>query len=767
MPVVLLSAAVTCVAALALGQGVLRLCGRRLWSWQAAPIGLALLMLLAIPALHVPGRTTTTAVAIGVLVLAGLVAMVRDPALRPPAGGLLAAAPLALLALLPFLAAGRAGTLGVGFDNDMAAHLLQATAYASEAVAHVNQLADDYPLGLHAYVASLSTGLDGALDLTFAGMILACPILLGWTALGALRRVGWIGRTFVATLCGMPFLIAGFYGESAFKEIVLAALLLGLALALLPDGRAEGRMRWVPVGVLIGGMLSVYSYTALLWVGLVTAVWVAGLALVAAQRGPLPRAIGATARAQLLPLLIGAGALLVLLAPQLPRIVRFYGAVNGAPGQVTSPLGNLAGRLPFWEAFGIWGNPDFRIGPPDPLTTGAWAALVLGLAIYGAGWCARRGDWALPAATIGMFLAWVFADRTQSPYNASKALAMLSPFVLLLATRPLVERRGWADGMPRWWGIAAPLVLLVLAGKMVVSSAEALRIGHVGPRDHLVELRDLRAELDGRPTLFLGNDDFIRWELAGVPLDAAVIGFPALPLRPEKAWQYGQAIDVDTVQPSELNRVDWVIAPRDAAASAMPPQLRLVRTTRDFALWRRVGTVPDRSILPEHGGAAGVRLDCRTPAGSALARHPGVAGVRTPPIAVAAPTLAPGAHATVRIALPAGRWALMATYGSTFPVHVSAPGLMSTLPPNLDRPGTRWPIGTVELGRPATLALRLRVDDVWLSLSPPTDVAVLDSVVAARVGDERTIPLRQACGHYVDWYRLAPGGGPAAGASTG
>ncbi len=756
MPVVLLSAALTCAAALALGLGTLRLCGRRTWSWQAAPVGLALLMLLSVPALHVPGRTTTTAAVIGVLALAGLVAMVREPALRPPAAGVLAGAPVALLALVPFMAAGRSGTLGVGFDNDMASHLLQATAYASKAVAKVSPIANDYPLGLHAYVASLSTGLGSALDLTFAGAIVACPLLLGWTALGALRRVGWLGQAFVATLCGMPFLIAGFYGESAFKEIVLAGLLLGLALALLPDGRSEGRLRWIPAGVLIGGMLSVYSYTALLWVGLIAVVWLAGLALTAVRRGPVRRTVVALARAELLPLLIGGGVLVLLVAPQLPRIVRFYGAVNGVPGQVTSPLGNLAGPLPFWEAFGIWGSPDFRIGPPDLLTTGAWAALVLGLAVYGGAWCARRGDWALPAAAVGMLLAWVFADRTQSPYNASKALAMLSPFVLLLATRPLVERRGWGSRIPPWWRVAAPLVLLVVAAEAVASSAQALRSSHVGPRDHLVELRTLRTELDGRPTLFLGDDDFIRWELAGVPLDAAVIGFPALPLRPEKAWQYGQAIDVDTVEDGELNRVDWVIAPRDAAASAMPSQLRLVRTTRDYALWRRVGTVPDRSILPEHGGVAGARLDCRSAAGRALARRSGVAGVRTPPIAVAAPTLAPGGRATVRIALPAGRWALMSTYGSTFPVHVTTPGLTTTLPPNQDRPGTRWPVGTVDLARPTTLALRIGVDDVWLSLSPPTDVAVLDSIVAARVGDERTIPLRAACGRYVDWYRLAP-----------
>jgi hypothetical protein len=746
------SAALTCVAALLLGQGLLLLCGHRSWSWQAPAVGIACLMVLAVPALHLPGRTGAAAAGIALLAIAALVAMVREPALRPPAAGLLAGVPVALLALVPFAAAGRSGTLGVGFDNDMASHLLEATAYASADVARVTSISDSYPLGLHAVAATLATGLHVAIDHAFAGAMVAIPVLLGWTALGAVRRAGVLGGFVVATLTAMSFLVAGFYGEGAFKEVVLATLLLGLTLVLLPDGRPSGRLRWGPAGALLAGMLSVYSYTALLWAGAIVAAWLAGLVVSALRRGGLAR-VPAVARDELGPLLLGGAAFLLLVVPQLPRLLHFYNAVG--EGLDTSALGNLVARLPFWETFGIWDVADFRLPPLDPLATGAWAALVLALAVYGAGWCARRGDWALSAAAGATFVVWFYVNRTQSPYLASKALVLLSPFVLLLAVRPLIERRSWQPSAPRWRGLAAPLLVLVLAGKVLGSSVDALRASPVGPRDHRLELAALREQVLGRPTLFLGNDDFVRWELAGVPTYAAVIGFPTLPLRPEKAWEYGQAIDVDTVESADLNRVAWVIAPRDAAASAMPPQLQLVRRTRDFDLWRRTGTVPDREILPEHRGVAAVRLDCRRPRGRALARRAGVAGVRTLPITVPAPTIPPGGEAVVRIALPAGRWALMAPYASTFPVHVSAAGLATTLPPNLDRPGPRWPIGSVRLSRLTVLSLRIRVDDTALSLSPPTAVAFVNAIVAARLDDARVVPLHNACGRYVDWYRLS------------
>ncbi|HTA04857.1 MAG TPA: hypothetical protein VK774_00715, partial [Solirubrobacteraceae bacterium] len=194
----LLAGTVTCVGSLILGQGVLALCGARTWSWLAAPVGVAVMILLAVPAIHLPGRSATVAVVTGLLIVAGLTMMILRPLQRPPLRGLVAALPVAVLVLIPFAASGRAGTLGVSFDNDMGEHLLLAEAYRSAAVALVTPLLNDYPLGPHALVAMLAEGLGIRTDLAFAGFTAAVPVLLAWTALAAVRG-RWLARVTVAT----------------------------------------------------------------------------------------------------------------------------------------------------------------------------------------------------------------------------------------------------------------------------------------------------------------------------------------------------------------------------------------------------------------------------------------------------------------------------------------------------------------------------------------------------------------------------------------
>lgn len=82
-------------------------------------------------------------------------------------------------------------------------------------------------------------------------------------------------------------------------------------------------------------------------------------------------------------------------------------------------------------------------------------------------------------------------------------------------------------------------------------------------------------------------------------------------------------------------------------------------------------------------------------------------------------------------------------------MEVRAGRLRTTLPPNLDRPGTRWPIGRVEATGPLTVTLR--ADDG--RFTPATQVSTPQSVVAVPVGTERTVPVAEACGRFVDWYR--------------
>ncbi len=224
----LLSAVITCAAALALGQAVLWICGQRAWSWLAAPVGISAVMLLAVPSLHMPGRTVTTGIVIFIATALSVALLVRDSRARPGLVGLLAGLAPFLLTLVPLLVAGRSGPLGVSISNDMAAHLLMADSHSDAAL--TSNVGPNYPLGPHALVASIADTLGIATDHAFTGFTMALPVLLGWTALGFLRDGGRIGAPAVTALVGMPFLIAAFFGQGAFKEILLAALVLGWAL---------------------------------------------------------------------------------------------------------------------------------------------------------------------------------------------------------------------------------------------------------------------------------------------------------------------------------------------------------------------------------------------------------------------------------------------------------------------------------------------------------------------------------------------------------
>jgi hypothetical protein len=750
----LLSAALICLGSLALGQGVLALCGARQWNWLAAPVGVATMILLAVPALHVPGSSMTVAVVIALLVVAGLILWVLRPSHRPPLSDLIAGSPVTLLVLVPFLAAGRAGTLGVSIDNDMAAHLLLVEAYRSRMVTHVTSSLTRlglpaYPLGPHALAAAVAEGLGVRTDLVFAGLTVAAPILLAWTALACLQRVSWVGRVVAITVTGMPFLIAGFYGEGSFKELLEAQFVLAAALMLGGFQPALAIRRWIPLALVLAGAVSVYSAQGLLWPTLFIGTWLVGRTGARAWRSGL-HAAWRDLSAEFLPGILGLGVLIVVLVPQIPRVEKFIsGSANN--GIAKTNLGNLVGPLPGWEVFGVWSNPDFRLPPTQAFTAGMWTAFVLLLVIFGVLWSLRRKYWMLPSAAALTMLVWAYSDHTQSPYVAAKALVIASPLLMLLAALPLVQQ---LVARPAWWRLVAPVLAVVLLVRVVDSSVEALRSSQVASTAHLVELRSLRPLLGTQPTLFLGDDDFIEWELVGARVTPAFLGEPRVPLQPEKSFAYGQPLDFDTVNAQTLNDFDWVITTRDAAGSEAPPQMHLVRLTRDYALWKRVGEVEPREILAEGSNAAAV-LDCRTVAGRTLVRSGGVAAVRAPSIAVAVPPLAPGGRSTAVLKVGAGRWDLETPYGSLLPlqVSVSASGLRTTLPANLDRPGPRWPIGRILVSHTSSVTVTFHSIGNWLT--PSSDVSVPSSVIVTPVNSERIVPLRRACGKLVDWYRTS------------
>jgi hypothetical protein len=744
-----LSAILTCLAALFLGQAALRLAGAREWSWLAPPVGLSVAMLIATPAIDIPGRSATTAVLLGALTVGAIVWCLRTPAHRPPMTGLLAAVPVAILVFVPFAAVGHAGTLGTSMNNDMSAHLLFVEGYLSSAVAAITPLPTDYPLGPHAMVAAIGKGTGIEADAGFAGWALALPILNAWTALALARRASWLGKVVAATVVGMPFLVAAYYGQGAFKEVAQAGLVLAVALSLAGYGPALGRGRWVPLALLLGGIVSVYSITGLPWPLLIV-----GISLVAAAGAYLhrhgPRGAVEGARRMLPAIGIGVAVLTVALLPQLPRIVEFL-TVRDGTGIRTDDIGNLLGPIPGWEAFGVWSRGDFRF-PVSAEFGGVWPVLVLVLVFVGAAWAIQRRQWVLPFAAWGSMLIWAVSDETQSPYVAAKALVIASPLLLAVALYPLVEGRVRSRRVEG----ATAVIAVGLAVLVVSSDVRALRISPVGPTDHAEELRPLRSTLAGQPTLFLGHDDFVIWELAGVPVRAVVHGgVPNLSTRPQKPWEYGEPVDFDSVEPHILNEYEWFVAPRDAAASSPPPQLRLARQTESYSVWRRVGRVGlERSVLAE-GNLGGKLLDCGTPSGRAVVEGGGFAAVRPPPVIAAMVPVAPGSAVRAELPLSAGRWDVSLAYTSTFPLEVTAPRFSATLPANLDRPGPRWPVGRLVVrGRGAT-AVDFQIDENFLT--PEREAAaILGELVATPVAPDRLVPVRAACSRYVDWYAHAP-----------
>jgi hypothetical protein len=174
-------------------------------------------------------------------------------------------------------------------------------------------------------------------------------------------------------------------------------------------------------------------------------------------------------------------------------------------------------------------------------------------------------------------------------------------------------------------------------------------------------------------------------------------------------------------------------------------------------------------VLLEGTEAAAV-ADCASPEVRILLNEPGRASLF--PEAVIGPkpawrgssVLGTGDSASQGLALPAGRWHLSLQYFSPFDLTMSAPGFSRHLKAALDgqRPNTIslanngqfWPAGTI-----SSHGGRI---DFTISAAEPTGIqsltgydgkVAIGELVAVRAGPHRIVPLRQACGGWLDWYQ--------------
>ena len=751
------SAIVVLLACALAGAGVARLAGLPPGRAYAPALGLALLLTVAAVAIKLPGRAITALVAVLLTAAVGAY-LARDQlgALAARADVWATAAVGWLLACLPFVVNERVGLLGVSFNNDLSVHLPWMEALRNERVEAIEGLPPGYPLGPHALTDAVAELTTVRLDQAVTGLLIAVAVITALVALTALRRVPAVPRVVAAVAVAFAYLLASYYGQGSFKETIFTLLLLTLAVVLQDlanAGEVRGRALVAPV-VLLPAALYSFSYFGVVWLLAAIGLWGVAEALArgyARRPADLVRAL----RPLLRPALLGAAFVLVALAPELPRLLDLFREAGLSPageGAITKDnLGNLAGPLSPYEALGVWRQDDFRFAPTT-FSKYAGAAVAIVAIAYGALWFLRRRLWAVPAAAVVCWTIYVYTDRTQSPYVSAKALVIVSPLLVLLALRALLDRQ---EGAPlrslRRLATAAVAVVFVFAAG--ASTYLTLRGAQVGAGDEATELRSLRDDVAGTNTLFLGMNDFYRYDLAGARLGHGYLESQIpTPPRAEKSWEYGDPFDFDTPRPELLAEFEHVIAPRTTYASEPPSEFELVEETESFLLYRREREADPRSVLVEHT-APGRELDCSTARGRRVATRDGDAGAwPTPPVAVGpiAPLLE-GESTHPVITLPQGTWDLSLQYTSARTLAVSWPGGSAELDPRQGRPGPFWHLGRVTLERRTPLEVTITHDEPLIFSR--TQVAYPTQLAATRAGErQRTIALTDACGRYLDWY---------------
>jgi hypothetical protein len=113
--------------------------------------------------------------------------------------------------------------------------------------------------------------------------------------------------------------------------------------------------------------------------------------------------------------------------------------------------------------------------------------------------------------------------------------------------------------------------------------------------------------------------------------------------------------------------------------------------------------------------------------------------------------IASGEDALATVRLPAGRWTLSLQYVSPVPLEATLGGTRARAVPSLEPPGAFWRVGTFT-SRGGRTRIQIHADD-----APPLatfKVVLLGSLALTRAGEQdRIVPLRAACGRYVDWYQ--------------
>ncbi|MFN8160768.1 MAG: hypothetical protein U0R52_06970 [Solirubrobacterales bacterium] len=766
------SVALICAASMLAGRAVLALCGEARWTWLEPAVGFAAAIAVAGIGARLPSAGSAVIAGTIALIAASLLALRLPYRLDRSATGAAVAVLLVAVLSIPFAISGRWGLIGVGFNNDLGLHLAWSewlrSGFGPEPDA-------GYPLGPHGIAVATAAFPRIALGQAFIGELIAIGVLTGLTALAALGDLGPARRTFAAVLVAVPYLAVSYFAQAAFKETAQALFVLAYAVALprlapFPAG-AERLRALAPAGVLCAGILFSYSFAGLAWPAAITVLW--GLTLPGFRHALSPRRLRRRLARPATAAWVGGIALAVVLL----AVIGPFGFASGF-GQVAGS--NTYGPVSPGELFALWPAADYRLDAAGgaPL---AGLAVAIGLlaVLTGVVWWARRGELAVPVALGACLALYLVALPFSGDYSRAKALMIAAPLAMLIASRALLAGpgAGWrtavAGGRTARVGWAALAVAFL--GGAVYSTFLVLRETPVGPPGHGAELAAFVPRLKGQTVLYAGQDRFAAYRLLGADTDVPLVEFPDPDVveRPTKPFDTGDAyspIDFDSFTYGTLNHHRYVVTSAAAWNSQAPPNFRPVARTPSYILWERLAKTPrNRQTLLE-GTEPAARVDCAAPETRIFVSQGGRASLFPAPVIgpkgawSPGPTLETGGSAAQTLRLPAGRYRLSIQYFSPVGLTLTAPGFARPLEAALDgqRPNTislandgqYWPAGVITVRRAG--AVRFRVAAAGPStlqrITGYDGLSYVGRLVAVPARPHRTVPLRSACGGWLDSY---------------
>ena len=788
-----ISAALICAASLLVGRAIFAWLGEGKWTWLEPAVGLAALMTLGGIIGRIPEADWTAPILMGGMVIWGLLALKRRYDLHDAVVPAAIAAVVALVVFTtPFVISGRWGLLGMGFNNDLGLHLAWSEYMRS---GNGPEPWMGYPLGPHAVAVATATFPSTTLGQAFTGELLAIGILTAITAVGGLFGIGTGRRALAAVLVAASYLGVSYYTQGAFKETAEAFFVLAFAMGLprlreLWEPNPDRPRIIVPAVLLLTGILFAYSFVGLAWPIAIAGLWALSVPEVRATLAPR-RLLPKLRRRATLAWAGGFAALVVLLV--------FVGPFGFADGFGDVAGSNTYGPVSPVEAFGVWPAANYRLNAAGGASMPVLAALI-GVAAFliAIAWWLRRDEreQALPVALLACIVLYLLSIPVSGDYSRAKALVIMAPLGMLVILRGLLaddgsraerreqreraERRGQSERPERrgWvMRVARPVVAVVFCAGAVYSSFLALRDAPVGPPGHGAELEYFVDRVEGKPTLYAGQDRFAAYELLGADTSVPVVEFPDDDVleNPTKPFDTGDAyspIDFDSFTTQTLNNFRFVVTSSAAWNSHQPENWEEVGRTDSYILWRRTGPpeVMKRRTLLENTNAA-APLNCVAPESRLWAtRQLGRARVFPDPVIAHkgdwdnGTVLSLGDQTSQTVDLEGGDYKLSIQYFSPVDVNLTGPnGFNVRLPAALDgqRPNTIslgndgqfWPAGVFESeGGEAEFTISVAEPTTIQDITGYDGKAIIGSLVAVpdRPGD--VVRLRDSCGRWIDWY---------------